>query len=342
MKIYSLILGTLFLLSIAGHSYAASFDCGKAASEVEKLICSDAELSKLDESMNEAYQKALQRSDLRAQTIKWQRLWLKNERDVCKNAQCIKAAYETRIKELALVPSADDYRWDGDLDPDGNYQAIPVDPEICKLYEENLRYFANRNTPMSCNRPIAPHLKKRIKKVEWEDLDPDQYPDLFRATVIWAQYLKGQAEDRIQEALKYARDGTANKVRVFRRAKLSLGGRAQIGGNTKPYWLVQYGINDVSPDIPDDVWRCKIKRGDSGHGMGSHLHLYIVSEAKHELIHPLGVSMPPSHEAQHLIMIDNRLFVENIYRKGRIDLCEIDTDGPLGNTVCVFHFTQSE
>lgn len=28
---------------------AASFDCGKAGTKVEKLVCADAELSKLDE-----------------------------------------------------------------------------------------------------------------------------------------------------------------------------------------------------------------------------------------------------------------------------------------------------
>ena len=36
MKIHSLILGAFFLLIIAGNIGAASFDCGKATSEVEK------------------------------------------------------------------------------------------------------------------------------------------------------------------------------------------------------------------------------------------------------------------------------------------------------------------
>ncbi len=35
--------------------HAASFDCSKATSEVEKLICGDEELSKLDDSLNKAY-----------------------------------------------------------------------------------------------------------------------------------------------------------------------------------------------------------------------------------------------------------------------------------------------
>jgi uncharacterized protein len=101
MKIHNLILGTFFLLIIAGNIDAASFDCGKAASEIEKLICGDDELSKLDESLNKAYLEALKRT-IKKQIIKSQRQWLKNERNACQNAECIKKAYETRIWELGL------------------------------------------------------------------------------------------------------------------------------------------------------------------------------------------------------------------------------------------------
>jgi len=83
--------------------FAASFDCGKANTEVERLICSNDELSKLDESLNEVYLQALNRSDIKEQAIESQRQWLKYERDVCQNAECIKKAYETRIKELSLA-----------------------------------------------------------------------------------------------------------------------------------------------------------------------------------------------------------------------------------------------
>ena len=48
-------LGAFFLLIIAGNADAASFDCGKATSEVEKIICSDDELSRLDESLSKVY-----------------------------------------------------------------------------------------------------------------------------------------------------------------------------------------------------------------------------------------------------------------------------------------------
>ncbi len=102
MKIHKLIVATFFLLIIAGNGDAASFDCTKAVSEIEKIICGDDELSRLDESLSKAYLEALKRADIKKQTIKSQRQWLKNERNACQNAECIKTAYETRIRELGL------------------------------------------------------------------------------------------------------------------------------------------------------------------------------------------------------------------------------------------------
>jgi hypothetical protein len=237
---------------------------------------------------------------------------------------------------------ADDYRWIESDNPEGDQQEMPVDPKICRCYEKNLRYFARRNTAMSCERPIAPCLKNRIKKVEWEDLDPDQYPRLFRALTMHYRYLTGKSEDDIQRALKYARDDVANKIRVFRRARLSLVGRIQSQAYSAPpeaYWIVQYGPNDISPDNPRKAWRCKPRRGGGG-GVESRLELYIVSEAKHEFTKQL-FSRRISTMGQHLRIIDNRLFVENIHPDAWIDLNEVDTALAWGATICSFEFHKS-
>jgi uncharacterized protein len=100
--IAGIIFTSLFLLVTA---QAASFDCRKARTKIEKLICSNDELSKLDESLSEVYLRALNRADIKQQTIESQRQWLKYERNVCQNAECVKNAYETRIKELGLSSS---------------------------------------------------------------------------------------------------------------------------------------------------------------------------------------------------------------------------------------------
>jgi len=198
----------------------------------------------------------------------------------------------------AASSMADDYRWTESPDPAGDEQYIPVDPKICKLYEENLRYFAKRNTPMSCNRPIAPHLKDRIKQVEWEDLDPDRYPALLQAIATRNQYSPGTGEDIIQRDLKLIRANIANKVRVFRRAKLSLVGRTQdqaYSAAPEPYWIVQYGPNDISPNNPDSFYKCEPRRGD---GKESPLKLYIVSETKHELTHKVSAQGGAKHREE--------------------------------------------
>ena len=83
----------------------ASFNCEKAVTKIEKLICNDDELSKLDESLKDAYLKALNRKESKKQIIESQRQWLKKERDICLDSECIKRAYTIRIKELGFSSS---------------------------------------------------------------------------------------------------------------------------------------------------------------------------------------------------------------------------------------------
>jgi uncharacterized protein len=88
-----------------GPASAASFDCAKAQTNVEKLICADDGLSKLDESLEAQYQQALKRPDIKRQVVESQRDWLKNARDICQTGECVKKAYDTRIKQLGLTAS---------------------------------------------------------------------------------------------------------------------------------------------------------------------------------------------------------------------------------------------
>lgn len=94
------LLGCLILVSPA---QAASFDCGKATSKIEKLICGDDELSKIDETLSEAYLQALKKSEDKQKATKYQRQWLKEVRNTCQDAECIKNVSNIRIKELNLV-----------------------------------------------------------------------------------------------------------------------------------------------------------------------------------------------------------------------------------------------
>ena len=92
----------IFIFVVPSVIFAASFDCEKATTEVEKLICSDDLLSSLDRLLSTAYRIALKRTDNEKQLIHSQKQWLKYERNACRDTECIKEAYVTRIKELRL------------------------------------------------------------------------------------------------------------------------------------------------------------------------------------------------------------------------------------------------
>ncbi len=104
---------------------AASVDCGKAASTIEKLICGDEELSNLDEQLSKTYQQALARSgDDKQQEIEEQRFWLKINRMTCKDAACIKETYLKRIQHLTEYSYVPSHFGACQTDPDHTMQQI--------------------------------------------------------------------------------------------------------------------------------------------------------------------------------------------------------------------------
>lgn len=99
-----LLLCAMGAFSFALSAQAASFDCAKAQSKVEHLICDNAEISKLDEELNTAYKAAL-RDGIQADSIKQaQKQWLK-VRNGCTDAGCVKRVYEVRLSILASYGS---------------------------------------------------------------------------------------------------------------------------------------------------------------------------------------------------------------------------------------------
>ncbi|MGR4876755.1 MliC family protein [Pseudoxanthomonas sp. LARHCG66] len=97
-----------------------SFDCAKAASEAEKLVCTDAELAALDRQLATRYAEAKDADPA------MQRGWVKG-RDECWKADdvrlCVLESYRTRLVELAIhapglvVQKAVEYRCDDNSKP---------------------------------------------------------------------------------------------------------------------------------------------------------------------------------------------------------------------------------
>jgi uncharacterized protein YecT (DUF1311 family) len=84
---------------------SASFDCKKANTKTEQMICSDNEVSKLDADLMKAYGQSLRYSEDKQKDIKEQKQWLKEVRNVCQGVACLKSAYQARIKVLLTRPN---------------------------------------------------------------------------------------------------------------------------------------------------------------------------------------------------------------------------------------------
>jgi len=82
-------------------TFAASFDCEKASTTVERLICLDSNLSAQDEALSKAYIEARQKLDVegKSKLKKEQVAWL-SERNTCSSANCLQTLMSSRIEFL--------------------------------------------------------------------------------------------------------------------------------------------------------------------------------------------------------------------------------------------------
>src|SRR5439155_12200691 len=120
--------------------HSAGFDCAKAKTKIDKLICSDARLSEADEKLTALYNDVLAKSPVSEDAKQQQLEWLKQSRNTCKDADCLQQAYTSRIadlqrqleklpfkpvldKPLIVLPSSPD---------EDRYAAGKIGPEIVK------------------------------------------------------------------------------------------------------------------------------------------------------------------------------------------------------------------
>jgi uncharacterized protein len=90
---------------------AASFNCTKASSAVEKMVCANLQLSRQDDYLNGSFQRALKRVGNEQALRQSQRMWLKSHAlNDCKSVECVKLAYGTRVK---LLDDAVKSPWNG-------------------------------------------------------------------------------------------------------------------------------------------------------------------------------------------------------------------------------------
>jgi len=97
------------------HVSGASFDCARAKSRLEVLICSEPTLSELDEHLASAYRAALSKGSDRKTLVRWQREWLSSDPiSICRDANCVSREFRARIQVLGrVVPEGPARGWTG-------------------------------------------------------------------------------------------------------------------------------------------------------------------------------------------------------------------------------------
>jgi uncharacterized protein YecT (DUF1311 family) len=171
-----------------GLAQAASFDCRRAVSKIEKLICGDDDLSKLDEALSKTYQQALERSHDKQETTNEQRQWLKEVGNSCQDADCLKKKYQTKINKLKalLFPGSGSSKQRAKEEPQNDMEyefqitkgkGVPV----CDAYLERLNT-TDYVKPPYCDRPENDGVKgfARLNRVA---LTPADIHDLY--PIVW-------------------------------------------------------------------------------------------------------------------------------------------------------------
>lgn len=169
-------IGITGVAALSGALQAASFDCAKAAAPIEKLICSDETTSKLDADLAVAYKAAMEKADNKDALKQQQRTWLKEKRNLCKDADCLKQSYQLRIDELThSSTSVADNKGSVKTEieaPDKKFITFTLVEgdgyPLCKEYVEMLNKTQYTEIP-ACNRKILPEFKN-FQEIKWVEM----------------------------------------------------------------------------------------------------------------------------------------------------------------------------
>ncbi|MES2825920.1 MAG: lysozyme inhibitor LprI family protein [Pseudomonadota bacterium] len=173
----------MLLAAYAQLSCAASFDCAKAGTATEKLICSDAKVSTLDEQLNAVYKAANETATDKNAFKAQQRDWLKQKRNVCEDADCLALVYQARISELAKSTSNSALASSVNTIEPQKKMIITTGHEksLCNDYLA-LMNRVPRNPQNTCNLEYSFDEKAKTQgfnDIPWKEVDPKQYEDML-------------------------------------------------------------------------------------------------------------------------------------------------------------------
>lgn len=180
-----------FALSAQG----ASFECRKAKSKVEHIICDNAEISKLDDELSVAYKAALKNEKQANLIRKSQKQWQKI-RATIGDADLLKSFYKSRIQLLTsgaqLLKEADKYRFE--LSARAGEEGSQDKVAVCRDMLASLKKLNKQ--PMVCGQEFHPSFKQFTYPV-WKKLDPREYRDLI-LQIYDNEYKRDEIHDKTE------------------------------------------------------------------------------------------------------------------------------------------------
>lgn len=155
--------GLILALGGAQPAAAASFDCAKARTPVEQMICSEWQLERLDERMATLFERAREADGAdRDALLAAQRAWLQT-RDACTDIACLEQTYRERIAALGGGAAANAGKLErevidegravrladkrGDLDVEAVFPVLPGDDDAIRA--------ANASIERAFREPLA-------------------------------------------------------------------------------------------------------------------------------------------------------------------------------------------
>ena len=145
---------------------AASFDCAKAGTKVEYLICDTPAISKLDDELNAAYKAALQNQPQENAIKQAQKQWVK-ERNSCSDVACVAQAYEARLQGLSSASEESISK------PKQKRHFIVTKGEgwsVCESYARYLNSLPENDAYPVCDLKLSPDFPD-LKEPDWEVMD---------------------------------------------------------------------------------------------------------------------------------------------------------------------------
>ncbi len=180
------VLGIAGITTVTSSLQAASFDCAKAGTTIEKMICESPAISNFDEQLATVYKTAIEKAADKDVLKQQQRVWLKEKRNTCKDEDCLSTVYRQRLVELNNLPAgASSVAMI--VKPEPKVVVIPADKRIenqklpltfklvegdsypiCQPYVDMLNKTKYMEYPV-CERKLLPEFKQ-FKSIEWTEI----------------------------------------------------------------------------------------------------------------------------------------------------------------------------